>query len=398
VTADSRRLAPSLVALLACGAGLSAASLYYNQPILGMIARELGVTPKEVGLVPTFTQLGYASGLILFAPLGDKLDRRRVIVIKLLALGAALVAAGLARTIAVLSLASLAIGLLATAAQDFVPTAAALAPPEARGKTVGSVMTGLLLGILLSRLASGAVSERFGWRAMFFAAAATIVLLSIVSAVRLPKLLPSTSEGYVSLLASMVRLARTVAPLRGAALAQGLLSVTFSAFWSTLALALAAPPYHLGSTAIGAFGIAGAAGALIAPVAGAAADRRGPQFVIRAGAVLVALSFAAMTAWQGSLAVLIAATLIFDLGIQACLIAHQTIVYSLEPSARSRLNALLVSSMFLGMSAGSAAGSRARVRGGWTGVTVLGALAAGAALAVHFMVPPAAEQKGPYSP
>ena len=379
----SEGLPPSLVALFAAGAGLSAASLYYNQPILGAIASDLHATTAEVGAVPMLTQLGYAAGILLFAPLGDRLDRRRVIVAKSIVLCASLLAAGLAPSIAWLAVASLAIGMSATAAQDFVPAAASLAPDKSRGRVVGSVMTGLLLGILLSRLASGAASDRFGWRAVFFGAAGIIAVLGTVSALRLPRFEPSTRASYGSLLRSIAVLARDIAPLRRAALSQALLSLSFSAFWSTLALALAAEPYRLGSTAAGAFGLAGAAGALIAPIAGAIADRRGPKTVIRIGALMVFASFVAMGALQGSLAVLIAGTIVFDLGAQACLISHQTIVYGLEPSARSRLNAVLVSAMFFGMSIGAALASRALGRFGWSGVMVLGATSALAALVVR---------------
>ncbi len=381
--ADQAPLAPSLVALFAVGAGSSAASLYYNQPILGAMAADLRATAGQIGLVPMLTQLGYAAGILLFAPLGDRLDRRRVIVAKLVALSVALALAGLSSSVWLVATASLTIGLLATAAQDFVPAAAALAPPAARGKTVGSVMTGLLLGILLSRVASGAIADRFGWRAVFFGAAATIAVLAVVSAARLPAFAPGATAPYGALLRSIAVLARDVAPLRRAALVQSLLSMAFSGFWSTLALALAAPPHHLGSTAAGLFGLAGAAGAAVAPIAGATADRRGPGLVIRIGTLLVIASFVAMAVLPGSLAVLIAGTVVFDLGVQACLISHQTIVYGLDPAARSRVNAVLVSSMFLGMSAGAAIASQVLGRHGWSGVMAFGAAAATLALVVR---------------
>jgi len=378
-------LAPSLVALFAVGAGLSAASLYYNQPILAAMARELHATPRQIGLVPMLTQLGYATGILLFAPLGDRFDRRRVIVAKLVALAVILTLAGLSPSVTALAGASLVIGLLATTAQDFVPAAAALAPAATRGKIVGGVMTGLLLGILLSRLVSGAVGDYFGWRTVYFSAAATIALLAVVSALRLPHIAPTATESYGALLRSMAVMARDIPALRRATISQTLLSVAFSAFWSTLALALAAPPFRLGSSAAGLFGLAGAAGAIIAPIAGSIADKHGPQTVIRYGALLVVASFATMAVRPGSLAILIAGTIVFDLGVQAVLISHQSIVYGLAPAARSRLNAILVSSMFLGMSLGAALASQALVRFGWSGVMTLGAIAAALALAVRLL-------------
>lgn len=369
--------------LFAAGAGLSVASLYYNQPILTAIAADLGASSESVGYVPMCTQFGYAAGILLFAPLGDRLDRRKLIVAKGVMLVLALLLAALARSIEGLCLASLAIGLLATIAQDFVPAAATLATPEARGKTVGTVMTGLLLGILLSRLVSGAVAQRFGWRVVYFGASGTIAALTLLSGARMPSLPASATASYGTLLRSMAGLLLRVAPLRRAALAQGLLSVAFSGFWSTLALVLAAAPFHFGSTVAGAFGVAGAAGALIAPLAGAAADRRGPEVVLRASMALVIASFIAMALFPSSLAVLIAGTVMFDLGVQASLISHQTIVYGLDATARSRVNAVLVSSMFFGMSAGAALASRARMIDGFRGVAILGAIAAVLALVVR---------------
>jgi MFS family permease len=187
------------------------------------------------------------------------------------------------------------------------------------------------------------------------------------------------------LLASIARLARDLPALRRAALAQGFLSLAFSAFWSTLAFGLAARPFGLGSTVAGAFGLAGAAGAAAAPLAGAAADRRGPEVVIRAGTALVVASFLVMALVPGSLTVLIAGTVLFDLGVQAALIAHQTIVYGLDPAARGRLNAVLLGAMFVGMAAGAALASQAFAYQGWRGVTALGAIAAGAALMVRLV-------------
>ncbi|MFY3744852.1 MFS transporter [Anaeromyxobacter sp. Red801] len=376
-------IARPLLLLLAGGAGLSVASLYYNQPLLDTMARDLGASSSAIGAVPTLTQLGYAAGILLFGPLGDRLDRRRVVVAKLAALAVALLGAALAPSAGLLAVAGLAIGLVATAAQDLVPAAAALAPAASRGRTVGSVMTGLLLGILLSRVVSGVVGAHVGWRAVYLGAAAAVAALSVAVGLRLPPMPPGSRARYGALLASIVRLARDLAPLRRAALAQALLSVAFGAFWSTLTLALAAPPFRLGPVAAGAFGLAGAAGAAIAPLAGAAADRRGPEPVIRAGAALGVGSFAAIALFPGSLVVLVVATVVFDLGVQASLIAHQSVVYGLDPAARGRLNAVLVSAMFLGMAAGAAAASEVFAHAGWVGVAALGALAAATALAVR---------------
>ena len=380
-------LSGALVLLLSAGAGLSAASLYYSQPMLGVLGPALQAGDRAVGLVPTLTQLGYALGILLLAPLGDRYDRRRIILVKAAGLALALLLSGAAAGIGWLLASSLAIGLLATLAQDLVPAAATLAPDAQRGKVVGTVMTGLLVGILLSRVVSGFVAEHFGWRAMYVAASGAIALVGVAAWHVLPRFAPTTELHYRALLGSMLALWRRHAALRRATWAQALLSLAFSAFWSTLALMLHGS-FHLGSTAAGAFGLAGAAGALAAPLAGRLADTRGPELVTRLGAALAAVSFAAMglsavLPAQLQLALIVASAIGFDFGIQASLIAHQTLVYGLEPAARSRLNALLITGMFVGMALGSVLASAALSRWGWPGVVALSTAASLAALAVR---------------
>ncbi|MFC5520764.1 MFS transporter [Polaromonas jejuensis] len=377
-----------LVLLLATGAGMSVASLYYSQPMLGVLGSDIHATDRAVGLVPTLTQLGYALGILLLAPLGDRYDRRRIIMAKAAVLGLALLVGGLAPSIAWLLAASLTIGLAATLAQDIVPAAATLAPESHRGKVVGTVMTGLLLGILLSRVVSGFVAEHFGWRTMYIAAAVGMGLIGITVWRGLPRFRPTTHLAYGALLGSMARLWQRHGALRRAAWSQGLLSVGFSAFWSTLAVMLHGAPFHLGSAAAGTFGLAGAAGALAAPLAGRIADRHGPELVTRLGAGLAALSFAAMALaplvpLHVQLWLIVASAIGFDFGIQAALVAHQTIVYGIDPSARSRLNALLFTGMFIGMAAGAALGSLVLAQWGWMGVVALATATAAGALIVR---------------
>lgn len=372
-----------VVLLLAVGAGLSAATLYYNHPMLAMLARDLDATPERIGLVPAMTQLGYAAGILGFAPLGDRYDRRRVILAKGVVLIALLVAAALAPSASVIIAASLGLGIFATIAQDLVPAAAAIAPAESRGRVVGTVMTGLLLGILLSRVVSGAVSQYVSWRAVFGGAAAAITALLALFIWQLPSFPPTTDKPYFELLASMASLLRNSAPLRRAALAQSLISVAFSGFWSTLALGLAAPPFEMKSSVAGLFGIAGAAGALAAPIAGAFSDRRGPASVARLGAIVCVASFGAMALCSRSIVALAVGTIVFDAGAQSSLIAHQTIIYAQDPSARSRLNAVLVSSMFVGMASGAFVASRVFAHHGFSGVLWTCAAASGAALVVR---------------
>lgn len=385
---QNESLSTPLVFTLAAGAGLSVASIYYSQPMLDIISKQFNAGIGAVGMVPMLTQAGYALGILLLAPLGDRHDRRTIIFIKGLLLVAALLLCGFSSGLSALLVASFITGLTATVAQDIVPASAALAPERSRGKTVGTVMTGLLVGILLSRVVSGVVAEYFGWRTMYMIAALAVLLITLTLWRVLPRFAPGTSVSYPRLLLSLVHLWRHHQTLRRAALAQGLLSVAFSAFWSTLALMLS-DRFHLDSAVAGAFGLAGAAGAMAAPLAGSFADRIGPARVTQAGAALVTISFALMfllplLPMPAQLALIVVCTIGFDLGVQATLVAHQTLVYGLAPEARSRLNALLFTVVFIGMATGAALGSLALAHWGWNGVVALATLAGAAALAVRF--------------
>lgn len=383
----TQTLAPRLILAMAAATGFSVASIYYSQPMLGVMGPSLSAAPATIGLVPTLTQLGYALGILLLAPLGDRFDRRRLILVKAALLAVALGGAALAGSLPTLLLASLLVGLTATVAQDVVPAAASLAPEASRGAVVGKVMTGLLLGILLSRVASGLVAEWLGWRTMFGLAALSVGLMAVALGRELPRFAPSTTLRYPALLASLVALWRGQPALRRAVFAQALLAVGFSAFWSTLALMLHSR-YQLGSAVAGAFGIAGAAGALAAPLAGRWADRLGSHAVARI-AILVALCGFAMLLldpWLPRVAVvplLAVSAMVFDFGFQSALVSHQTLVYGLVPEARSRLNALLFTGVFLGMAAGGALGSLALAEWGWMGVATLATAAAALSLFVR---------------
>ena len=386
-TPAANALSGKLVFLLALGAGLSVASIYYSQPMLGVIGSAFHASVSDVGLVPTLTQIGYAFGILLLAPLGDRFDRRRIILVKGTLLALTMLLCGFASSWHVLLLSSLAIGLVATVAQDIIPAAATLASDHNRGKIVGMVMTGLLAGILLSRVFSGVVAELLGWRAVYAIAAVGVWLVTLTLWYVLPAFKPETTLRYPALLRSLGKLWIDYAALRRAALAQGLLSIAFSAFWSTLAIMLA-DRFHLGSAVAGAFGLAGAAGALAAPLAGSLADRRGPNFVTKIASALVVASFALMFVMPllplpAQLAVIVISAIGFDLGIQASLVAHQTIIYALNPAARSRLNAIMFTVVFIGMAAGASLGSLALASFGWSGMVALATAAATGGLLIR---------------
>ncbi len=369
--------------LLATIAGVSAANIYFNQPLLDDLRATYTGEAAWVGSVPAATQLGYAAGMLLLAPLGDRFDRRRLILMQIAGLMLALNVAALAPTLAILAVASFAIGVLATIAQQAVPFAAELAPPAERGHAVGTVMSGLLLGILLARTAAGFIAQYLGWRMVFAASVVALLALAAVVIARLPKSRPTSTLSYSRLLASMWQLARELPGLREASLTGAALFAAFSAFWSILTLLLARAPFHLGPQAAGLFGIVGAAGALAAPLAGRFADKRGPRAVISLSIVLVALSFVVFGLSATSIVGLIVGVVVLDIGVQAAQISNQARIYALKPEARSRVNTVFMVCYFIGGATGSALSALAWRRFGWTGVCATGFAFALVAAARH---------------
>ncbi len=381
--ASADRSLRGLLFLLATIAGVSVANIYYNQPLLDDFRQSFPRSASWVGAVPAVTQLGYAAGMLLLAPLGDRFDRRRLILLQIAAICVALVVAAAAPTLTVLIVASLAIGVLATIAQQAVPFAAEIAPPSERGHAVGMVMSGLLLGILLARTASGLIAEYFGWRAVFGASVVALLVLAVVIMLRLPKSQPTSTLPYGKLLVSMWHLIVEHRELREASLTGAAMFAAFSIFWSVLALLLAGAPFHLGPQAAGLFGIVGAAGAMAAPLAGKFSDRRGPRAIITVSIVLVAISFVVFGVSAKSIAGLVVGVIILDIGVQAAQISNQSRIYALKPDARSRVNTVYMVAYFIGGALGSGVGAVVWPAFGWIGVSVAGIVFAGLAAWNH---------------
>ena len=383
LNASSPNLSGRTLFAMALAAGLAVANIYYNQPMLDLMGHSLG-DARVGGWIPTLTQLGYAAGLLFLLPLGDMFERRRLIVVQFLVLAIALTFAAAAPGLAALAVASVLVGAAATVAQQIVPFAALLAAPERRGAAIGSVMSGLLTGILLSRTLAGLIASLSGWRSMFWLAAPVAVMGAILMQRSLPTHHPRYALRYGELMASLGKLWTGEPVLRRAAMTQALLFASFSAFWTNLALRLAQPPLNLGAAVAGLFGIVGAVGVAMAPVAGRFADRKGPAPVIVLGAAAAIASWI-IFAFVPSLWGLAIGVIVLDFGVQIALVSNQHLIYGLHPEYKSRLNTLFMTTMFVGGAMGSFAASWAWRQYGWTGVSVLGGILPIGALAMSLL-------------
>ena len=362
-----------LLWLLTVAAGMTVANLYYGQPLLANIASSFSIAAGQVGLLGTLTQLGYGLGLLLLVPLGDSRERRSLIVSLLLLETVALLSTAFAPTIGVMLIVSPAIGFFTIIPQIIIPFVANLASAEQRGKMIGTVLSGTLIGILLARTVSGVLGNVLGWRAMYGIAAGLMLLLALVLWRALPKQAAHSRSSYPQLLSSVWEIVRTERALRPVCLFGALAFAGFNIFWITLAFFLRTSPYHFGSDVVGLFGIVGVAGAIAAPLVGKVADRTGrPSITIGLGLGMVFLAFGVFWLWGTTLAGLVIGVILLDLGSQSTLVSCQAIVQSLRPEARSRVNTVFMTTYFLGGALGSALGSYGWSVGGWSLVCALG--------------------------
>ena len=357
---------------LACAVGVS--TMYYNQPLLEEIGRTYGATAGETGFVAVATQVGYALGLLCFVPLGDVLERRGLMMRMYAAVAVGLVLVAMAPSLAWMIIGSVVIGALASVTHVALPIAPDLVSHEQRGRAIGTVMTGLLLGILLARTFAGWVSRIHGWRYVFVVAAVMNAIFVPLLWRIMPKLPPKQELKYSDAMRSLWTLYRTQPLLRESSHVGALVFASFSCFWTTLAFLLESH-YHLGAGVAGTFGLVGAAGALVAPLSGKLADKHGSRWVLSVGMVLLGASYVFLwaqervhiaTVWH--LVALAAGVIVLDVGAQMCQVANQTRIFGLDPSARSRLNTVYMTVYFTGAATGSALATMAWVRWQWNGV------------------------------
>lgn len=373
----------NFVHVLAVACGICVGNMYYNQPLLAAMARTFHTTVRGVGAVAMLTQFGYALGMLLLVPLGDVLPRRKLIVSLLLTVAVMLLAVATARSLVWLAAASLLVGFTTVVPQILIPFAAKLAKPAERGKAVGTVMMGLLLGILLSRTVAGFVGARFGWRAMFVIAAAMMVTLSLVLGPLLPAEDRTAKLRYADLLRSVWSLARRERTLQEAMLTGGLMFGGFSVFWATLAFRVETPPLHYGERAAGLFGLVGASGALVAPIVGHWTDRVSPRHILTYAIWALVAAFIVFWAAGHTIPGLIVGVLLLDVAVQGGMVANQSRIYSLSADAHSRVNSAYMVFYFLGGSLGSLLGTTAWGLHGWPAVCATGIALAALAMLAH---------------
>ncbi|EKT59454.1 MFS transporter [Providencia sneebia] len=367
-------LTTGLVVLMAIATGLVVASNYYAQPLLETIATQFNLTTNMAGFIVTAAQLGYAAGLLFLVPLGDIFERKSLVLVmtSLSALG--LLITSLSDNIWQILLGTALTGLFSVVAQVLIPMAATLAKPSQRGKSVGIIMSGLLLGILLARTISGAVAMVGGWRAIYWVAFALLVLLIIVMAYKLPRYHQKTHLNYFQLLFSIGQLFCSTPVLAVRALLGALSFANFALLWTAMAFLLASPPFNYSEGTIGLFGLVGAAGALMATQAGHLVDKGKGKYVTTIGLVLLLLSWIPIGLAKYSLIAFIIGVLILDLAVQAVHVTNQSTLYRILPEARNRLTAGYMTSYFIGGALGSLLSGYAYEKAGWEGIAISGGI------------------------
>jgi predicted MFS family arabinose efflux permease len=379
-------LSRRLVFLLAVSAAVAIANLYYSQPLLEQMANEVHAPRAQIGLLATLAQVGYGLGMLFLVPLGDMLERRRLIVALCVVVAIFLAMMGAAPTLPWMLAASLLIGVFTCAPQVMIPYAATLATPENRGRVVGNVMSGLLIGILLSRTVSGFVGAHAGFRAVYYGAAVVMLILAAVLRFSLEPQHPTQTLSYGALIKSLWGLLWREPVLRRHALLGALTFAGFSVFWTTLSFQLATPPLHYGGDVAGLYGLVGVAGALVAPLVGRLADKGGAARSNLISILACAVSFVILFFGGTSLVGLAIGVLLLDIGAQGNHVTNQARVFSLDPALRSRFNAVYMTLYFAGGAVGSALATQAFIQAGWHGVSLLGVAVSLASLLVFFTV------------
>jgi len=375
-------LSPAVILLFAAACGLSVANIYFAQPLLDTMAQDLGIDPAAIGIVVTLTQIGYAVGLMLIVPLGDLVDRRRLIVGQTVLSAIALAIVGTAPNAAMVLAGMVLVGLLAVVIQVLVAYAATSVTPAERGRTIGTVTSGVVSGILLARFAAGALADFAGWRAVYLTSAALTLVMAALLARALPRQQkrPMAGSSYAKLLRSTAALFAEEPALRERAVFALLIFASFSVFWSSIVLPLAAPPLSLSHTTIGMLGIAGVAGALAARNSGRLADLGWGQRTTGLSLLLMLAGWAAIACLHASLWLVVAGVIMIDFAVQAIHVTNQSLIVAARPDAASRLVGGYMVFYSIGTGLGAISSTIVYATAGWLGVCVLGAAISACAL------------------
>jgi len=374
-------MSSALVALFSLCAGVLVANLYYAQPIIELIAPAVGLSAQSASVIVSLTQIGYAVGLFFLVPLADLHENRRLLTISGVAAAISLVGAATSSQPGLFLLVSLLLGLSSVSVQILIPLAAHLAPEALRGRTVGTIMGGLLSGILLSRPLSSLLAQYFGWRAVFYIAAAMTLTTVAIIVTTLPRRVPQHRATYASLLASLWHLFTRYPVLRQRSLYQALLFAAFSLFWTAAPLELASH-YGLSQSQIGVFALVGALGAMAAPIAGRLADAGHTRIASFVAMIAAAVSYIpGLAGGTGGLYWLALTGIMLDFAVQMNMVLGQRAIYALDAASRGRLNALYMTAIFAGGAVGSALASALYTQLGWPGI-----VAAGSGLALVSLV------------
>lgn len=374
MTSPRPGLNSALVALMSIATGLSVACNYYVQPLLATIAQTFDLSFHQAGFIVTTAQLGYAAGLLLLVPLGDMLERRGLIVMMSLLAAGGMVITALSGSLMMMLLGTVLTGLFSVVAQLLVPLAASLAAPEKRGKVVGTVMSGLLLGILLARTVAGGLAQLGGWRLVYWVASGLMVVMALALWRWLPRYKQSIPLNYGQLLGSIFTLFAQHPILRTRAITGCLAFANFSVLWTSMAFLLSSPEWNYSEGEIGLLGLVGAAGALAARQAGSLADKGKARLTTSAGLLILLASWGIIAFGAHSLIALIIGIILLDLAVQGVHITNQSVIYRHMPEARNRLTSGYMTSYFIGGAAGSLLSASAFQTAGWYGVCVVGAL------------------------
>jgi predicted MFS family arabinose efflux permease len=382
-TIENTKLSRGLLFIMTAAVFATIANLNYNQPLLPSMGESLGVDPGSLGWIPFASQLGYAVSILLISPMGDRADRRQLIRNLSLGLVFGLLLTYFASSLSMLVVATFLVGLSANITQQILPFAATLVEPERRGAVISTLMTGLTAGILVSRTLSGVIAQHLGWRSVYIFAAAVAAVIGLLLYIFLPSSRPTASLSYPRLLSSMYTMVKTQPLLREAAITGALWFAAFNALWATLAIHVTSAPLNYSVQQAGMFGFVGMAGLIGAKLSGLWVNRVGARFLITLGLLLILLGFSVMVFWGEHLAGLIIGILLLDIGVFGSQIPNQVRVFSIDPKAQSRLNAVYMLFYFIGASCGSVIGVKVMGETGWLGLTIFGLLLTLLALAYH---------------